>query len=70
MNNPNANGRSIINKGVNNMNTTKKYIIQDWTGAVMNFGEFYTFQDAWDFILNKFPNDEDRDEYFVETKEE
>lgn len=47
-----------------------KYIIRDWAGNLCFHGkEFPTFEDAWGFLYEKFPNgDEDRtfDDYFVE----
>lgn len=31
----------------------------------MNFGSFETFEDAWDYIFDKFENEEDREEFHV-----
>jgi len=46
------------------------YHVEDWAGNVMNYGEFASFQDGWDYVLAKFPNDEDSQEYYVvESKE-
>jgi hypothetical protein len=56
----------------------KKFIIQDWAGNIMFHGKtFKTFEDAWEFLYEKFPNDGDlpRDEqylqeFYVEAVEE
>lgn len=43
-----------------------KYLIQDWAGNVLFQGkEFDSFEDAWGFIYEQFPNDEEFDDYFV-----
>ena len=43
-----------------------KYIIQDWAGNIM-FGskEFETSDDAHEFLYEKFPDDDDLQEYYV-----
>ncbi len=47
-----------------------RFIIKDWVANIMFGGiEFTTFEDAWDYIHEKFP-DEDDDfygEYYVEN---
>ncbi len=42
------------------------WMIQDWAGNRM-FGDqtFATFQDGWEFIRDKFPDEEDWQEMFV-----
>lgn len=42
-----------------------KFVIQDWTGREMDYGTFATFLDAGEYLLEKFPNDEDLQEYYV-----
>jgi hypothetical protein len=48
--------------------------IIDWTGNTCFRGkEFQTFEDAWGFIYDKFPNGDDDgtfDDYFVVETEE
>jgi hypothetical protein len=41
------------------------YIIKDWAGNEMNFGVFGSFDEAWDYLLNRFENDEDLGEFEV-----
>jgi hypothetical protein len=52
-----------------------KYIIKDWAGNEMPFGEFETAEDAWEYLYIKFEhidNEEDLltelSEYFVDKK--
>ena len=33
----------------------------------MNFGKFKTFEDAWCYIRERFPDEADWQEYFVEA---
>ena len=51
-----------------------KYIIIDWAYNIcFNGQDFKTFDDAWEFIYEKFPNghlDQTFDEYFVLLKGE
>jgi hypothetical protein len=42
------------------------YIIQDWAGNVMNFGEFDSFEDAWSYIYEHFQEDDYQEFYVVE----
>ncbi len=46
------------------MKKKKVFIVEDWTGQRMNFGEFKTFDDAWAYLTEKFP-EEDLQEYEV-----
>ena len=52
-----------------------KYIVYDWAGNLMNFGQFDDFEDAWGFIYEKFDHlseqafDEEMQEYQVLNKE-
>lgn len=39
--------------------------IYDWANNEMPFGDFKTFEEAWDYLLTKFENDEDLEEYEV-----
>lgn len=47
-----------------------RYVIKDWTGKECFHGKrFKTFDDAWGFLLETFPNGDDDntfDDYFVE----
>jgi len=57
-----------------------KYIIKDWAGNVLNFKgrfqlpcfsvamEFDDFESGWSWIYEKFPSQENFDDYFVEEK--
>ena len=46
------------------------YIIQDWAGNRMFLdNEFNTFEDGWEFIYEKFPNEEDWQEMLVVLKD-
>ena len=42
------------------------YKIYDWASNEMNFGEFETFDDAWCYLLERFEDDDDLGEYYVE----
>jgi hypothetical protein len=44
----------------------EKWIIQDWTGK-RKFPDktFSTFEDGWGFIRERFPNEEDWQEFHV-----
>jgi hypothetical protein len=52
------------------------YIIKDWANNRIKPSKFFeSFEDAWDHILGELTdelslNDEDYQEYFVETEEE
>lgn len=64
----------------------KKYIIKDWSSNVLqhtrqfnfsaygaNIGtplEFDSFDDAWDWLFEQFPDKEDFEDYYVEIKGE
>jgi len=42
------------------------YYIKDWSGnRIFENKTFSTFEDAAEFLLQKFPEDEDLDEYYV-----
>jgi hypothetical protein len=42
------------------------YYIKDWSGnRIFENKTFSTFEDAFEFLLQKFPEDEDLDEYYV-----
>lgn len=45
------------------------YIIKDWADNLMNFGEFKSFQDAWDYLYIEFESEKDDQEFYVEFKE-
>lgn len=43
------------------------YIIKDWAGNIMFNGQtFSSFEDAWSFIFETFPEEENFDDYSVE----
>ena len=43
-----------------------KYKIVDWmNNRIFPNKIFKTFEDGWEYIYNKFPNEEDHQEYFV-----
>lgn len=44
---------------------TKTWIIQDWTGQQMNFGTFTSFENAWEAVYKRFPDEEDYQEYYA-----
>lgn len=46
------------------------WIIQDWAGnSIAPFFKFKTFEDAWEYIRETWPNEEDWEDYYVcETK--
>ena len=47
------------------------FIIKDWAGNELTYyGEFESFDLAWDTILSEFPNEKDDffDDFYVETK--
>jgi len=59
-----------------NKKAVENFIIRDWTGREMEAKDkksglslpvtFKTFDDAWDYIYTKFPDDEEEwGEYFV-----
>ena len=48
----------------------QKFVIKDWTGTTMDFGLFDSFDEALSFLIKKFPNDEDLQEYFIELIED
>lgn len=43
------------------------YIIQDWTGTKMRFGEFKSFEDAEEYLCIELGDDydQDREEYYI-----
>lgn len=42
------------------------YAIFDWTGNRMTaFGEFEDFEDAWGYLYEKYPDDNDLQEFHV-----
>lgn len=41
------------------------WMIKDWTGKLMSYGEFETAEDAFEFLANKFQTDEELSEYTV-----
>jgi hypothetical protein len=45
----------------------KPWIIQDWTGRLMDFGRFESFEDADEFLSEKLDDDyeADRQEYYI-----
>jgi hypothetical protein len=44
---------------------SKQYVIEDWAGnRLFPDKTFPTFEDGWDFLLKKFP-DEDLQDYYV-----
>jgi len=44
----------------------KKYKIVDWmNNRIFPNKVFKTFEDGWEYIYNKFDNEEDHQEYFV-----
>lgn len=46
-----------------------KFIIEDWAGNVLfNGKEFDSFEDGWEFLFKRFPDEEDFSDYFVEVK--
>lgn len=46
-----------------------RFIIYDWAGNQPFPSEsFDSFQDAWDFLLSRFTEDEDLGEFYVEVK--
>lgn len=47
----------------------KRFIVEDWAGNLMNFGEFPSFEDAWEYIYTHFEED-DFQEFEVTEKEE
>jgi len=49
------------------------FVITDWANNIMPWGAFQSFDDAWDYLFNKFPCDDlkpcdgqDLQEYYVE----
>lgn len=43
------------------------YIIKDWANNVLfNAIEFTCFDDAWGFIYEQFPDEENFDDYYIE----
>ena len=47
----------------------KKYIIVDWAyNHLFQDQTWDTTEEAWDFLLQKFPNDDDLQEYYITTK--
>jgi hypothetical protein len=43
-----------------------KYKIVDWmNNRIFPNKIFKTFEDGWEYIYNKFPNEEDHQEYYV-----
>lgn len=45
---------------------SKQYVIEDWAGnRLFPDKSFPTFEDGWSFLLEKFPNEEDLQDYFV-----
>lgn len=43
----------------------KRFKIYDWAGNLMPFGEFETFEDAWEHIYSLFENEDDFQEFEV-----
>lgn len=47
----------------------KKYIIIDWAyNHLFQDQTWDTMEEAFDFLLQKFPNDDDLQEYYITTK--
>ena len=47
----------------------KKYIIIDWAyNHLFKDQTWDTTEEAFDFLLQKFPNDDDLQEYYITTK--
>jgi hypothetical protein len=42
-----------------------KFVVYDWAGNLMNWGEFKSADHAMSAILDRCPNDEDIQEYYV-----
>jgi len=53
----------------NNSDSVILYVIKDWAGNLMlefkNYGVFAHSEEAFDYLLQRFPNDDDFDEYQV-----
>ena len=48
-----------------------KYYIKDWAGNYMfNYITFPTYEDAFDYLLQKFSKDEDLEEYLIYPTDE
>jgi hypothetical protein len=46
-----------------------KYIIKDWAGnRIFPAFNFRTYEEACDFLMYQFPNDEDLQEYYIHIK--
>jgi hypothetical protein len=46
-----------------------KFIIKDWAGnRIFPALTFSTYEEASDFLLYQFPNDEDLQEYYIHIK--
>ena len=45
----------------------RKFIIKDWCGNILfNYKVFKTFDDAWEFLYEFFPDEENFDDYYVD----
>lgn len=50
------------------LESTMPWIIRDWAGNVKFSGlSFATFQDAWDFICEQVPDENDHQDFFAVT---
>lgn len=48
-----------------------EYYIKDWAGNYMfDYITFPTYEDASEFLLMKFPDDEDLQEYYIDKVDE
>ena len=48
----------------------KRYFIEDWAGNRLNeHGTFADFEDAWEYIREKFPNEEIWEALYVTAEE-
>lgn len=46
-----------------------KFIIKDWAGNEMFDLKFKSFDDAWEFLYEKFPDDHEKEEDNQELQE-
>jgi hypothetical protein len=45
------------------------YTVYDWAGnEITTYIDFETFEDAWDWITDTFPDEEDWQEFYVEER--
>ena len=46
-----------------------KFVIEDWAGnELYKHGEFDTFEDGWDYLVEHFSEEEHQDLYVIEKK--